>query len=144
MLAAGDGIAGLEAEVGPKPTGDGFALHGDGEAITDARDGEDGGLIFVADGAPEFGDGGGQRAVHDDRARPHGFEKLVFGHDFAGVLQELKEDFEGLGFELDRDVADAQFAPEFVQFAVAEPPTPGGNVATGRAVVFRRHRVSVL
>src|SRR5208283_1700075 len=46
VLAAGDGITGLEAEIGPKSTGDGFALHGDGEAITDARDGEDGELIF--------------------------------------------------------------------------------------------------
>ena len=74
LIASGDGVADMQAEFGPDSAGEGLALNGNGETITDTGHGEDGELVLVSDGFAKFGNGGGQGAVHDQGAGPDPFQ----------------------------------------------------------------------
>ena len=77
-------------------------MYRNGQAIAGPRDGEDGQLIFVPDSLAQLRDGRSERSIDHGRARPDGFEKLIFGDNFTGMLKKMGKHFQGLRFEINR------------------------------------------
>lgn len=117
-------------------------LDGDGDAVADARDGEDD--VLAGEGFAELGNGGGEGAFDDGEAGPDGIEEFFAGEDFAGVLEELSEEFEGFRFELDGAVGATQGVGEFIEFEAGERKDAVGWRGGAGLQVIERHGVSRL
>ena len=144
LVASRDGLAGLEAELAGGRRAHHLALDRDCQAVADPGDGEDDWGIVVAQGLAQFGDGGGERALHHGDAGPGRFQQLFFGHHLSGVEEQLTEDFEGLGFQLDEGSLRAQLAAGFVEFEMREAPDPAGDFPFAPAIRIGGHRLIVL
>ena len=60
------------------------------------------------------------------------------------MLEELDEDFQGLGFDLDGSAVEAEFAAEFVEFTIGEAPQTSRYVPNAWPEVVRSHGLSFL
>ena len=144
LVAPGHGLSGLEPEFAKWRRRHLPGLNRHGHAIADARDGEDDRGLVLPQGFAQLGNGGGQRAFHHGDTRPGGFEQFLLGHHLAGAEEQLKQHFEGLGFQFHHDAAGTQFAAGFIEFEIRKPPYTSRNLPLPPAIRIESHGLNDL
>src|SRR5690606_24765573 len=91
-----------------------------GEHVAAARDRADRLLRLVVERATDLDEALRERVVGDDDVRPDGADQLVLGHELAVALDEVGQDLERLGSQLDLRAVAAQEAAVEVKREVAE------------------------
>ena len=78
-------------------------------------------LAVVADSLPDLLDAGGERRLRHEAIAPHGVQQLVLGHHPVTVRDQVREDVEHHGFDIDGPFTGPQLVRARVDDSAREP-----------------------